>query len=175
MRERIEAEIFEHSRQSSFVWPASSPASHRFTPDQFREGLKRVSMIHIGVSINIQSYRHVAIAISRRYLQGKAAFQYDAEDEQREIDEDHDDIIDQQAGHSGHIAWSIYARGIGERDGEVMNVRDRFHHASQLWHRFLGFPSISTSSAAAPFEKEALAARMHRWRQLRQIPIETAL
>ena len=95
MRERIEAEIFGQTRRTSFVWPPSSPAGHKFTPDRLREGLKRVSMMYMGTAINIQSSRHLMIAMSRRYLQGKVAFRFDGEDEQGEIDEDQDNIIDQ--------------------------------------------------------------------------------
>ena len=66
VRERIENEVFDRDRRSPFMWPSYSPAGHTFSPDRMREALKRVSMVHMGTSINIQSYRHIAIAISRR-------------------------------------------------------------------------------------------------------------
>ena len=77
------------------MWLLYSPAGYTFSPDRMREVLKRVSIVYMGTSINIQLYRHIAIAISRQYLQGRSVFAFNEEDITGEIDEDHDDIIDQ--------------------------------------------------------------------------------
>lgn len=180
-RQRIEAEIYHRESRSSFIWPSKSPSGHTFSSDRLREGMKRVGMVHMGQSLNIQMYRHLAIAMSRRYLQARHGFEYDEEDEQGEVNEDEDNIIDLSAGHASHIAWSIYARGISERDGEVANKREQFRRVSESWHRFLGFESSwedgrrQRRRAREPFEKEAEAIRFRRWQELRQVNIQRAL
>jgi superfamily II DNA helicase RecQ len=181
LRQRIEAEIYHRESRTSFIWPRQSPSGHTFTPERLREGLKRVGMVHMGQPLNIQIYRHLGIGMGRRYLQTKSGFEYDPEDEEGEINEDEDDIIDQSAGHISHIAWSIYARGIGERDGEVANKREKFRRVSVAWHRFLGFESSwedgrqRRRGGRDPFEKEAEAGRFRRWQHLRQVNIQMAL
>ncbi|GAI79277.1 unnamed protein product [marine sediment metagenome] len=40
------------------------------------------------------------------------------------MNKDKDNIINLSAGYTSHIAWSIYTRGISERDGEVANKRN---------------------------------------------------
>ncbi|OQV11359.1 hypothetical protein CLAIMM_15205 [Cladophialophora immunda] len=181
LRQRIEAEIYHRESRTSFIWPRQSPSGHTFTPGRLREGLKRVGMVNLGQALNIQIYRHLGISIGRRYLQTKSGFEYDPEDEQGEINEDEDDIIDQSAGHISHIAWSIYARGISERDGEVANKREKFRRVSVSWHRFLGFASSwedgrqQRRGGREPFEKEAEAGRFRRWQHLRQVNIQIAL
>ena len=64
--------------------------------------------------------------MGRRHLRTKHGFEHDDEDHLGEVNEDEDDIIDEQGGHVSHIAWSIYTRGISERDGEVANKRAQF-------------------------------------------------
>jgi superfamily II DNA helicase RecQ len=181
LRQWLEAEIYHRESRTSFIWPSHSPSGHTFTSERFREALKRAGMVYMGQALNIQTYRHLSIGMGRRYLQTKHGFEHDDEDHQGEVNEDEDDIIDEQGGHVSHIAWSIYARGIGERDGEVANKRAQFRQASVSWHRFLGFESSwedgrrQRGRVHEPFEQEAEAGRFGRWQALRQVNIQTAL
>ncbi|KAG8664108.1 uncharacterized protein FPOAC1_014077 [Fusarium poae] len=110
----------------------------------FRQSGK-VKVIHryLPREINISMWRHMAIAISNRYL-NKAFGEIDAggggdDDDDGGEDSLVDSIHDLQAGHGSHIAGLIYARLFGQGDLSTMNRRDGFRKVSMQWHRFFGF------------------------------------
>ena len=91
----------------------------------------RISVVGLGTEIGLQTYRNLAIAINRRYLRPKEAFRRDEDDEDGDRDEDVETVTaDEQAGYSPHIAGTVYARGIIERDGEMASKRERFRGSS---------------------------------------------
>ena len=121
-----------------------------------REALKRCSREHLGETLTIAAYREIAIAISRQFLRECDAFaeDYDRVDEEglgeseggvgRRLQA----IMDQQAGHTSHVAGSIYARLMEEMKGSVASSRERFRTASRMWHLWLGFASAEDHSEA---------------------------
>jgi superfamily II DNA helicase RecQ len=117
----------------------------QWTSERMRKVMQKQSEKWMGVRLNISAWRHIAIAISRRYLRGR--FVDDAEDEavdHETFDEDNiegDSPWDLQAGHGTHVAGMIYARELRLAPGETMGRQDMFRQISQEWHRFLEFPS----------------------------------
>ena len=97
----------------------------------------------MGVELTIQIYREISIAMSRRWIRSQDAFVLDEDDEDKDWNEDDDErIADEQAGHTSHIAATVYARGINECSGEIATQRRRFREASESWHVFLNFQSV---------------------------------
>lgn len=119
--------------------------SKEWTSERLRKIMQKHSRQWLGVELNISAWRHIAIGISRRYLQGR--FVAEEEDEGVDFetfDEDNiagDSPWDLQAGHGTHVAGMIYARELRQAPGETASRRDAFRQVSQDWHRFLGFTS----------------------------------
>ncbi|KAL5344739.1 hypothetical protein ACLOAV_010431 [Pseudogymnoascus australis] len=81
---------------------------------------------------NITTWRHAAIAISRKHLEGaKFKRDYGAEPAPTWAAE--------QTGHTAHVAGNVYARGIEEAPGHVASARAEYRALSRSWHSFLGF------------------------------------
>jgi superfamily II DNA helicase RecQ len=164
------------------MWPAD-PDGKKWTSERMRKVMTRESMAGMGVELGIQSYRELAIAISRKYLRPRMAFRLDEDDEDGDRDEDIEAATaSEQTAHTLHVEGMIYARGIMERDGEVASKRQRFRESSVSWHRFWGFPvSVPDMVVAgdkrkrAPFEEEYEEARMERHKRLRATDIHNAL
>ena len=131
----------------------------------------------IGVKLNISSWRHIAIAISRRYC--RDPFQED----QGEFEEDNidDDPWDLQVGHGTHTAGMIYARELMEGNDMVVSRREKFRHISQEWHKFWQFGSTGTNTEASvnagqkrkreTLEGSMQNAQMARWKRLQTVDI----
>ena len=81
-------------------------------------------------SSNIQTYRQVAIAISRTHLPS-GSFRLDYGTEQK--------AIDAQAAHESNLVGSIYARGLQQAHGQTEARQATFRAVSREWHEFLGF------------------------------------
>jgi hypothetical protein len=130
----------------------------------------------MGVELNIQSYREVSIAMSRKYLSWGHEFERDEDDDE---EEDKNDAVDLQAAHTTSVAGGIYARNIQERSGEVESIRKKFRRVSEEWHRFLGFKEATAATSRrrkrAPFEDEMDVLRFERWKKLRRMGAEAEL
>lgn len=118
---------------SSLLWPAEKGAwpSARLT-----KILKRETSKICQNPLTLATYRHVAIAISRRHLaQGGFKRDYDVEDS----------ATDGQTAHTSWTAGRLYARGLEEAPGHVEARRAAFRMVSRSWHKFLGFsdPTIA--------------------------------
>ena len=119
--------------------------SKQWTSERIRKIIQKQSEKWLGVRLNISAWRHIAIGISRRYLQGK--FVVDEAEEEVDwetFDEDNldgDSPWDLQAGHGTHVAGMIYARLLRQAPGQTMGRQDMFRQISQEWHRFLQFES----------------------------------
>ena len=129
---------------SEYFFQKSSSKTNRFTilnSDQFRAIFRRKTLLKLGIAINPNQYRHIAIGISRRFLNKGNQFQPDEETHSDpENDPDYeDDVIDLQAGHRTKTSGSIYARGVLERSGEVFSLKKRFRDSSIVSFRVLLF------------------------------------
>jgi hypothetical protein len=172
--ERLEVFYCQATRLSAFLWPAD-PGGKQWSPVRVRRSLQQESFLGLGQILTIQSYRHIAIAISRKYLATPYHFFDDGDPLDRtDPDEKADDILDLQSAHCSAVAAGIYARSIHERPGETWTQRQRFRQASILWHELLGFASVRRDELAPtgtkhhlPFRDELQRAHYERWERLR--------
>ncbi|KAM0689937.1 hypothetical protein Q7P36_008703 [Cladosporium allicinum] len=98
------------------------------------------------------TYRHVAIAISRRHLaQGGFKRDYDVEES----------ATDRQTAHTSWTAGRLYTRGIEEAPGHVEARRAGFRMVSRSWHKFLGFsdPALTNKRTLQDMTNSAASKR----------------
>jgi hypothetical protein len=89
-----------------------------------RKAIKRENIIKIRVELGIQSYRNLAIKISRRYMRKKKVFRPDEDDENGDRNKNTKyEITAEQAEHTSHVKSMIYARSIMERDKKITSKR----------------------------------------------------
>jgi hypothetical protein len=82
--------------------------------------------------VDIQTWRHAAIAISRRHLQ-QAKFKRDF------IEALSWAWNDEMAGHGTTTAGIIYARGLEEAPGHIASAKTEYRRIGREWHTWLGF------------------------------------
>ena len=121
----------------SHLW-CQDPSGRVWHSDRIRRALEDLTLHWLGHMVNLQTYRHLVIGISRRYLSSNIQSFYDKKSLDRAVFAD-EDIIDQQAAHSSRIAASIYARGLQEQSQITHQHRQYFRSTSIAWHKFLGF------------------------------------
>ncbi|KAG8667999.1 hypothetical protein FPOAC1_007360 [Fusarium poae] len=148
----------------------------KWTSDRVRRIIQRHSRRLLGVTLGISSWRQIAIAIARRYLNG--AFKestLDGEDEDDDLD---DNPVDLQAGHATHVAGMVYARELQQGLFSTASMRDKFRAVSRQWHRLFEFQDSEESGASAatrrkraPYDTEREYNRMQRFRRLQQVDI----
>lgn len=86
----------------------------------------------LSTTANITTWRHAAIAISRKHL-GGAKFKRDYNSEPAPT------WVAEQTGHTAYVAGNVYARGIEEAPGHVASARAEYRALSRTWHSFFGF------------------------------------
>lgn len=118
---------------SSYLWPAGEGC---WSSQRLSAVLKRATSSKFNVPLTLSTYRHVAIAFSRRHIAG-GGFKRDY---------DTDKAIDEQATHTSWTAGRLYARGLEEAPGHVEARRAEFRAVSRRWHAFLGFASSVPAS-----------------------------
>ncbi|KAH0547910.1 hypothetical protein GP486_008349, partial [Trichoglossum hirsutum] len=140
LRQQLQQLVFNDNEiPTAFLW--SIDRRKKWTADRVREVLKRESDRLIGVPLNKKSYRHIAIAISDRYMK-RMKFDKDKEDKKKkDLDEDeqHDQAVATQSGHTSETAGAIYARHLEEAPSHIQQMRYRFHMSSLEWHEVLQF------------------------------------
>jgi hypothetical protein len=124
---------------SPFLWPKGQGT---WDSKSLAEVIREAFEDTLGLTMNIPSYRHLAIAISRKHLPcGGFKRDYGLEEMK----------FDSQSAHSSWTAGSIYARGLEEAAGHVEARRAVYRSISREWHEFIGF-----RSASLPSRKRAL-------------------
>lgn len=164
---------------SPFLWPDDA-GGPKWSTELVRKALREESLIGLGQALNVQTYRQIAVGMSRRFLRPRDRFDDDAADgthEHRADGGDEDTTLDLQAGHTSYTAGTAYARLLTEQPGEVYTAREKFRRVSTAWHRFLLFESVRPveQPRAAGGHKRALSYRDHdssstkrqQWRALR--------
>lgn len=81
----------------------------------------------------IMSWRHAAIAISRRHLPEGSKFKRDYGPDERST------AMDLQAAHTSRMAGICYGRDMREGPGQTASLRAEFRTLSRNWHICLGF------------------------------------
>ncbi|KAM6523080.1 hypothetical protein FSOLCH5_003699 [Fusarium solani] len=147
----------------------------KWTSDRVRRIIQRHSRRLLGTTLNISSWRQIAIAIARRYLNG--AFK------EATLDEDEDDDLDDsptdlQAGHGTHVAGMVYARDLQQGLFSTASMREKFRAVSRQWHRFLEFQDGDEATVAgigrrkrAPYDTEREHNRFQRFKRMQQVNI----
>ncbi|KAG8664705.1 uncharacterized protein FPOAC1_013485 [Fusarium poae] len=148
----------------------------KWTSDRVRRIIQRHSRRLLGVTLGISSWRQIAIAIARRYLNG--AFKestLDGDDEEDDLD---DNPVDLQAGHGTHVAGMVYARELQQGLFSTASMRDKFRAVSRQWHRLFEFQDSEESGTLlairrkrAPYDTEREHNRMQRFRRLQQVDV----
>jgi superfamily II DNA helicase RecQ len=178
---RLEAGVWGKRQLSSHLWPKKDPLGQQWSSERLRKIIRRESLTGMGVALTTQSYRNLAIGISRRYLGKSHAFGPDEHDLDGEGNEDEGEVIRaEQAGHSLHVEGMIYGRALMERSGEVASKRQQFRQTSIEWHRLLGFemshaPANRRKRTRRYFEDEAEESRVDRWKRVRRMNVEEEL
>ena len=114
---------------SPFLW-AVPGSLEPWNSSRLSRVLQRESKEALGVALNIQVYRHLAVAMSRKHLScGGFKRDYDVDDT----------MVDTQASHTTWTAGTVYARGLEEAAGHVEARKSEYRKVSQEWHSFLGF------------------------------------
>jgi hypothetical protein len=112
---------------SPYLWPAGEGT---WGSERLRKVLQQEAKSHLQTKLNILSYRHAAIAISRVHLKcGGFKRDYGTDDA----------AFNEQASHGSWIAGTVYARGLQEAPGHVEARRRQYRAISREWHGFLGF------------------------------------
>ncbi|KAJ2546020.1 hypothetical protein EV175_005751, partial [Coemansia sp. RSA 1933] len=132
----------------------------------------------MGSKLNIRIWRHVAIAISNRYLGSKHAVGNDDHNTEYEDNEETDDeVADLQAAHGSHVAGMVYAREMQQGLSGTAKTREKFRDVSNKWHKLFGFSVDDKSLAAGQkrkrngFENAKEEAQFQRLRRLQQVNV----
>lgn len=112
---------------TSFLWPDGDKC---WNSQRLSDVLKRETTAYFKASMTIPIYRHVAIAVSRRFLDGGGF--------KRDYDIG-DSLCDLQTAHTSSKAGRLYARGLEELPGHVEARRTGYRTISRAWHGLLGF------------------------------------
>lgn len=110
------------------------------------------SLIGLGHEVNIQNYRHIAIAISRRYFGPQHHFQdRENNDDEHDPEEATSELItlSLQAAHSVDVKERTYGRQTQEQASETFSIRERYREISLKWQEFLGLGLRPNPPAAA--------------------------
>ncbi|KAL3588248.1 hypothetical protein FPOAC2_14147 [Fusarium poae] len=148
----------------------------KWTSDRVRRIIQRHSRRLLSVVLNISSWRQIAIAIARRYLNG--AFKESTLDGDDEDDDLDDNPVDLQAGHGTHVAGMVYARDLQQGLFSTASMRDKFRAVSRQWHRLFEFHDSEEGGVMAgirrkrvPYDTEREYNQMQRFRRLQQVDI----
>ena len=137
-------------RGSAFLWPAGEGS---WPPERLRQVLQQEAEAHLQTKLNILSYRHAAIAISRVHLQC-GGFKRDYGGTETAV------ALDEQAGHRSWVAGTVYARGLQEAPGHVEARRRQYRAISREWHGFLGFETYAGPRSKRPIGEGSLEEPM---------------
>ncbi|PON20011.1 hypothetical protein TGAM01_v211118 [Trichoderma gamsii] len=150
----------------------------------------------MGAKINVHDYRHIVIAIGRKYLHGIFKDSYDSRDPaagrdgNNDDDDDSDDdglaaVMAHQAAHSVLTDGITYGRTSQQFGLGTALQQEQFWQASVRWHRFLAFKSSQPGSSMAqrqqlsqgalPYETVRQSLRVLRLQHLGRVNLEASL
>jgi len=143
---RQQLDILVYKRKDpplTFLWPKGNGT---WDPSQLSKVLTKEANLYLNTALNIQTYRHFAIAISRQHL-SCGGFKRDYGIDKK--------LADEQATHGTWIAGTVYARGLQEAPGHVQARSSEYRAVSQEWHSFLGFCTTLGARKRPPGECDA--------------------
>jgi hypothetical protein len=141
--QNLERRMYDRQgKMSPFLWFRGEGS---WDPEWLRVVLQREAKSQLQTKMNILSYRHAAIAISRVHLKcGGFKRDYGTDDA----------LFNEQASHGSWTAGTVYARGLQEAPGHVEARRRRYRAISREWHGFLGFEAYLGPRKRAAEEEE---------------------
>src|SRR5216110_2190631 len=107
-----------------------------WSTEHLTRALTRETSKRIGFRMTTQDYRHIAIAIDRKFIRGKYA-------EVDEEEEEEDDVHDEMAAHSTKVAIAHYARMGGLSRNLTPESLDVFRSISDKWQLWYGLTYIN--------------------------------
>lgn len=134
---------------SEYLWdnPTKCRDSARLTTV-----LKHETSRCFNTALNIATYRHISIAISRVHLKcGGFKRDYGTENSAKDL----------QSAHGSWTAGAIYARGLEEAPGHIQSRRAEYRAVSREWHSFLGFQT-GLGACKQPLEEDGGNDRPNR-------------
>lgn len=115
--------------ESSLLWGSSH--GKPWPTDRLSDVLARQFDVGLACPMNVSTWRHIAIAISRKCLSEKGF--------KRDYDDHTQQKADHQAGHSSLIAGNVYGRLISAAPGHVQSAQIAYRDISRKWHKCVGF------------------------------------
>ncbi|KAL7917034.1 hypothetical protein ACQKWADRAFT_326779 [Trichoderma austrokoningii] len=166
-----------------------------WTGDKMGRLFRDASIRLIGAKISIHDYRHMAVAIGRKYLQGIFKDSYDSgnpaagRDDDGDNDDSDDDgfaaVMAHQAAHSVLTDGITYGRTSQQFGLGTALQQEQFWQASVRWHRFLAFRSSQAGSSMAqrqqlgqgalPYETARQSLRVLRLQHLGRVDLLASL
>jgi len=168
-----------------------------WTSDKARRAFQQHSGRLIDATIHISAWRHIAIAISNRYLKGKSPFDHTMERHGDEADSDDefqseamagvgrlDEIRANSAGHGMAMEEMIYAREVDQGQFGSLSKKQLYRLASRQWHHLFGFAGPVQGEADVGSKRGRLvdpsddidtAAFERRLRQVRRRDLQDAM
>jgi len=182
-RHQLQQLVFNDTEiPSAFLW--SIDRRKKWTRERVRETVKRESDRLIGIPLNMGSYRQIAIAISDRYMK-RNKFEKDDKEKEKNEDEQHDEAVAKQSGHTPETAGAIYARHMEEAPSHVQTMRYRFRVTSLEWHEVLQFvgqlegegkrTGLGGKRVWEGEHERSPGPRFRRWQALKRTNLQEAL
>jgi superfamily II DNA helicase RecQ len=167
-----EGEMEEDSKAFGSLWSS----------DCMRRILQKITQRILGSPINISVWRHLSLAICRRYLSEHGGSLvggdgYDSEDSEHGM-RPREDIFELQSAHSTHVGGMVYGREIEQGLGIPYMQSDAFRKASESWHRFLGLGMLATTKGKSPmkeFDHVRQKARAQRFVCIQRVNLDDQL
>ena len=142
-----------------------------WSADKMRRLMTQLTGQHMGVEVNISSWRHIWIAISRKFLIGDSQF-VAFENKASKSATGETDVL--STNHSSFTRDIVYARE-AMTPFSTFTRRDKFETDSKIWHRFLKLGSKEGTMIGKrrlePFEQDGDKARLKRQKRLAEVDI----
>ena len=159
--------------RSTFLWTFdivdSAPTTKTWDTRMLGSILNQFFTSTMGFSMNVADYRHIPIAIVRRYLHNKVSLRYDNDESEPDEETDGTNFIwDTQAGHTRGVAIRVYARQYLEHDSSSNSIMALFRMISIIWHQFLLDQNIAVPIKSSIIHQSLEEQRKKRWATLKK-------
>jgi superfamily II DNA helicase RecQ len=174
-----------------------NPSTKPFTPTRMTRVIGRFGNTAGIDSLGISSWRHIAVAIGRRFIRDTSIVSQghfsdatgedsDSDASDQEVHGERETAVTLQTGHTARTNAMVYGRGINEYSFETSSRHSAFRELSKEWHFLLGMPSaLRTVATFAVKGRKRTATSLDldrfeqlqksRFRQLRAIHLPSEL
>lgn len=129
-----------------------NPSTKPFTPTRMTRIIGRFGNTADIDSLGISSWRHIAVAIGRRFIRDTSIISQglfsdavgedsDSDASDQEVHGEKETAVTSQTGHTAQTNAMVYGRGINEHSFETSSRHSAFRELSKEWHFLLGMPS----------------------------------